>query len=223
MDPIMEIARTHGLAVVEDCAQAHGATYKGQAVGSFGIASGFSFYPGKNLGALGDAGAVVTDDGEIARKVAALGNYGSDRKYHHIYPGVNSRLDELQAALLHAKLALLDKTNEARRMVAATYLAQINNPLIALPVKEEWAQHVWHIFAIRCEQRDELQRWLDERGIHINIHYPTQGAYEDLPYGAGDLPIAEQISRTQLSIPMYYGMGEEQVAWGVQSLNEFGR
>lgn len=225
MDPIIELAREHGLAVVEDCAQAHGATYKGQGVGTFGVASGFSFYPGKNLGAMGDAGAVVTNDEDFARKVVAIGNYGSDRKYHHIYQGVNSRLDELQAAILHAKLATLERTNEFRRTVASRYLEGITNPLVVLPVVEDWALPVWHIFAVRCEQRDELQRHLEERGIHTNIHYPTpihlQGAYEDLPYGEGDLPIAEQISRTQLSIPMYYGMSDEQVAWVVESINGF--
>lgn len=227
MDPIMAIAREHGLLVVEDCAQAHGARYKGRKIGSFGDAAGFSFYPGKNLGALGDAGATVTDDEDLAAKVRALGNYGSDRKYHHIYQGNNSRLDELQAAFLSAKLPHLDRMNEFRRGVAKRYLDGISNPLVALPKVPEWAEPVWHIFAVRSPRRDDLEAFLNVRCIGTNKHYPTpmhlQGAYRSLGIPEGALPIAEEISTTELSLPMFYGMTDEQVDWVIESVNDFGR
>ena len=227
MDSILGFAREHGLLVIEDCAQAHGATYNGQAVGSFGDAAGFSFYPGKNLGAFGDAGAVVTNDSVVATKVRALGNYGCDYKYHHIYAGINSRLDALQAAILSTKLPLMDKVTESRRDVAASYLAGINNSLVLLPYVPEWANPVWHIFAVRCKRRDELEAFLLDRGIHTGRHYPTpihlQDAYRSLNLPEGTLPIAEEISHTQLSLPMFYGMTEEQIAWVVESVNAFGK
>lgn len=227
MDPIMEIARKHNLYVVEDCAQAHGATYKGKVIGSFGDAAGFSFYPGKNLGALGDAGATVTNDEELAKKIRALGNYGSDYKYHHIYQGNNSRLDELQAAFLAAKLSILDKVNENRRSIADKYLAGIKNSEIILPFVPEYANPVWHIFAIRCKRRDELEKFLNDAGIGTNKHYPIpihlQECYKDLGFKEGDFPIAEEISSTQLSIPMYYGMTDEEVQYVIDKVNEFGR
>ncbi len=225
MDPILEIAEKHDLLVLEDCAQAHGATYKGQVISSFGHAAGFSFYPGKNLGALGDAGAVVTGDAALAAKVRALGNYGSDYKYHHIYKGVNSRLDELQAAFLAAKLPTMDKVNENRRAIAKKYLQGITNPLVVLPFVLPETEPVWHVFAIRCEARDALAAFLTEKGIGVNKHYPIpmhlQGCYEDLNIPEGSLPIAEEISRTQLSIPMYYGMTDEQVQYVIDAINEF--
>ena len=223
MDPIMELARQYDLYVIEDCAQAHGARYKGRRIGTFGDASGFSFYPGKNLGALGDAGAVVTGDRSIAEKVKALGNYGSDYKYHHIYKGQNSRLDELQAAFLAAKLPSLDRMNAARRDIAAKYLAGIKNPAIVLPYVPEYAEPVWHIFAIRCKKRADLEKYLNEKGIGTNKHYPTpihkQECYRE--FSDLDLPIAEEISNTELSLPMYYGMTEEEVNFVVEALNNF--
>lgn len=225
MDPIMEIAKKHNLYVVEDCAQAHGATYKGKVIGSFGDAAGFSFYPGKNLGALGDAGAIVTNNKELADKVRALGNYGSDYKYHHIYQGNNSRLDELQAAFLAAKLPLLDKVNENRRSIADKYLAGIKNPEVILPYVPEYANPVWHIFGIRCKRRDELEKFLNDAGIGTNKHYPIpmhlQKCYKDLGFKEGDFPIAEEISSTELSIPMYYGMTDEEVQYVIDKVNEF--
>lgn len=227
MDPIMDVANRHGLAVVEDCAQAHGATYRGRRIGTFGVAAGFSFYPGKNLGALGDAGAVVVEDDGLAAKIRALGNYGSDRKYHHIYQGNNSRLDEMQAAFLSAKLPRLDEMNGFRSAVALRYIAGIDNPHVKLPVVPAWAEPVWHIFAVRTERRDELEAFLSERGIHTNKHYPTpmhlQGAYLDLEIPEGSLPVAEEISRTELSLPMFWGMTDEQIEWVIDSVNEFGR
>jgi len=225
MDPIMDVAKKHGLYVVEDCAQAHGTTYKGKKIGTFGDLAGFSFYPGKNLGALGDAGAVIGSNKELIDKVRALGNYGSDYKYHHIYKGNNSRLDELQAAFLSAKLPLLDKVNEDRRRTAGRYLREINNPEIILPKVIDEVKPVWHIFAVRCKRRDELEAYLREKGIQTNKHYPIpmhlQECYKDLGYKEGDFPIAEEISRTELSLPMYYGMTEEEVEYVVGAVNKF--
>lgn len=225
MEPIMEIAKAHGLKVVEDCAQAHGATYKGKKVGTFGDAAGFSFYPGKNLGALGDAGAVVTNDKELSDKVRALGNYGSDYKYHHIYKGHNSRLDELQAAFLSAKLPLLDKMNAERRRIAERYLSEIRNPKIILPYVSGDCVPVWHIFGVRCEDRDALEKRLNEKGIGTNKHYPIpmhlQECYRDLGFQEGDFPIAEEISRTELSLPMYYGMTENEIQTVIEAVNSF--
>ena len=225
MDSIMEIARRHHLYVVEDCAQAHGATYKGQKVSTFGDAAGFSFYPGKNLGALGDAGATVTNDEELAKKVRALGNYGSDYKYHHIYQGNNSRLDELQAAFLAAKLPSLEKMNEERRRIANRYLEGIKNPEVTLPFVPDACVPVWHIFGIRTNRRDELEKWLNEHEIGTNKHYPIpihlQECYKDLGFKEGDFPIAEEISKTELSLPLFYGMTEEQIQFVIDTINEF--
>ena len=225
MDPIMEVAKKYNLYVVEDCAQAHGAKYKGKVIGSFGDAAGFSFYPGKNLGALGDAGATVTKNEELAKKVRALGNYGSDYKYHHIYQGNNSRLDELQAAFLAAKLPHLNKVNVERRKIAQKYLDGIKNPEIILPFVPEYAEPVWHIFGVRCDRRDELEKFLNDAGISTNKHYPIpmhlQGCYADLGFKKGDYPIAEKISKTELSIPMYYGMTDEEVQYVIDRMNEF--
>lgn len=225
MDPIMEIAKKYNLYVVEDCAQAHGAEYKGKKIGTFGNVSGFSFYPGKNLGALGDAGAVVTNDKDIAETIRALGNYGSDYKYHHIYKGHNSRLDEMQAAFLSAKLPHLERMNEARRRIASRYLREIRNPEIILPYVPEYSKPVWHIFAIRCQRRDDLEKYLNEHGISTNKHYPIpmhlQECYQDMKFKKGDFPIAEEISETELSLPMYYGMTEEEVQYVIDTVNQF--
>lgn len=223
MKEIMELARKYKLKVIEDSAQAHGATYQGKRTGSLGDAAGFSFYPGKNLGALGDGGAVVTDDKELADKVRALGNYGSDYKYHHIYQGNNSRLDEVQAGLLRVKLKELERWNKERVRIAHRYLTEITNPDIMQPVTREGCTHVYHIFAIRCESRDALERYLEEKGIGTNKHYPIpmhlQGAYRELKIPEGALPLAEKISRTQLSLPMYYGMSEEEISYIIDALN----
>lgn len=225
MDPILEIAKKHNLKIVEDCAQAHGATYKGKKVGTFGDAAGFSFYPGKNLGALGDAGAVITNDETLAKIIRALGNYGSDYKYHHVYKGNNSRLDELQAAFLSAKLSLLDKMNEERRRVANRYLNEIKNDKVALPTVLSSCTPVWHIFGIRCSERDKLEKHLNCAGIGTNKHYPIpmhlQECYKDLGHGDGEYPIAELISRTELSLPMYYGMKDEEIDYVIETINTF--
>lgn len=226
MDPINAIAKAHGLYVIEDAAQGHGARYKGKRVGSLSDAAAWSFYPGKNLGALGDGGCITTNNKEIADKVRALGNYGSDYKYHHIYKGTNSRLDELQAAFLRVKLPHLDKWNEARRAVAKRYLAEINNPIIKLPLPSSVDyEHVYHVFVIRCDKRDELEKYLADNGIGTVKHYPIpmhlQKAYEELRIAEGELPIAEEISKTVLSIPMYYGMTDEEVDYVIDTLNKY--
>lgn len=225
MDPIMEIAHKHDLKVVEDCAQAHGALYKGRKASTFGDAAGFSFYPGKNLGALGDAGAAVTNDQKLAEIIRALGNYGSDYKYHHIYKGNNSRLDEMQAAFLSAKLPHLDRMNAERRRIADRYLSEIKNPAVILPYVPDYAEPVWHIFAVRCANRDALEKHLNDQGIMTNKHYPIpmhlQKCYQDLGFCEGSFPIAEEISRTELSLPMYYGMTEEEITTVIEGVNRF--
>lgn len=225
MESIMKITKKYRLFVLEDCAQAHGATYRGKKIGSFGDAAGFSFYPGKNLGALGDAGATVTNSRRLADQVRALGNYGSDYKYHHIYQGNNSRLDEMQAAFLMAKLPILDKVNENRRGTARKYLDGIKNPEVVLPYVIPDAVPVWHIFAIRCTRRDDLERYLNEKGIGTGRHYPIplhlQEAYKNLGFKKGDYPIAEKISATELSLPMYYGMKDEEIQYVIDAINEF--
>lgn len=225
MDSIINVAKKYNLYIVEDCAQAHGARYKGKVVGSFGDVAGFSFYPGKNLGALGDAGASVTDNEEIAKKIRALGNYGSDYKYHHILQGNNSRLDELQAAFLSAKLPRLDEINCQRREIAKKYLEGISNPNIILPTVPDYAEPVWHIFGIRCRNRDKLEKWLNNSGIGTNKHYPIpmhlQECYAGLGFKKGDFPIAEEISQTELSLPLYYGMTEEEIKYVIDRVNEF--
>ncbi len=225
MDRICEIAEKYHLYLIEDSAQAHGAKYKGKKVGTFGNVSAFSFYPGKNLGALGDAGAVVTNDEALSIKIRALGNYGSIEKYHHIYQGNNSRLDELQAAFLNTKLKYLDKWNQERQRIAGRYLSEIKNPKIILPQVIEYTEPVWHIFAIRCSIREKLVDYLNKKGIVTNKHYPIplhlQKAYSNLHIPEGVYPIAEEISKTELSIPMYYGMSDNQIQYVVDALNEF--
>lgn len=226
MDEINKIAKKHHLYVIEDAAQAHGAKYKGKRVGAFSDAAAFSFYPGKNLGALGDGGCVTTNNKELADKVRALGNYGSDYKYHHIYQGTNSRLDEMQAAFLRAKLSQLEKWNDFRRKVAHRYLTEIKNPLITLPVAttEEY-EHIYHVFVIRCQRRNELEEYLNKNGIGTVKHYPIpmhlQKAYESLNIKKGELPIAEEISETVLSIPMYYGITDAEVDYVIEKINQF--
>lgn len=225
MDAVKKIAEENHLLVIEDAAQAHGAEYKGGKTGSLGNAAAFSFYPGKNLGALGDAGAVTTDDKHIADKVRAIANYGSDYKYHHIYAGTNSRLDEIQAAVLLVKLRNLDKWNRYRQKAANQYLAGIKNEKILLPAVAEDRSHVWHIFALRTDDRDIFENYLTKHGIGTTIHYPTpihlQGAYSTLNLSKGMLPIAEQISDTELSIPMYYGITDEEIDYIVNVVNQY--
>ena len=206
MDPVIAIAAQHGLKVIEDAAQAHGAHYQGRRVGGLGDAAAFSFYPSKNLGALGDGGAVVTNDAELARRVRVLRNYGSQLKYHNEIKGFNSRLDELQAALLRVKLSVLDAWNQRRQQAARIYWEQLNGTDLTLPWAPAWVEPVWHLYVVRHLYRDELQQCLQRMGISTMIHYPIpphlQPAYEELGYGTGAFPITEAIHREVLSLPM---------------------
>jgi len=207
MDPICTLGREHGLKVIEDAAQAHGATYKGKRAGSLGDAAAFSFYPGKNLGAYGDGGAIVTDDAELADRLRVLRNYGSRKKYFNEVKGVNSRLDSLQAAFLRAKLPYLDNWNRRRREIARQYrlsLAEI--PGLRLPEVAPGAEPAWHLFVVRHSGRDALRQHLTEAGIGTLIHYPIpphlSGAYADAGYKPGDFPVTESLANTVLSLPM---------------------
>lgn len=223
MDEIMAFAKKHNLYVLEDCAQAHGALYKGQKVGTFGDAGCFSFYPGKNLGALGDGGAVICNDDALAAKIKAIANYGSKEKYNHIYMGTNSRLDEIQAGFLRIKLTHLDEYNADRCRVAERYLKEIKNPKIKLPAIGEARTHIWHVFAVMCEEREDLSKYLGEKGIGTVCHYPIsiadQKAYEELKLPK--LPIAQKIARTELSLPLYVGMSDEEIDYVVEAINNF--
>lgn len=226
MDAINSIAKKYDLRVIEDAAQAHGAIYKGRKAGSLSDAAGFSFYPGKNLGALGDGGAVTTKDESIADKVKTLGNYGSKIKYEHIELGNNSRLDELQAAFLDVKLCYLDKWNIERNRIAKKYIDGITNSLIALPTEEtDGNTQVWHVFAARCKSRNGLQSYLLDAGIGTNVHYPIpihlQKCYAELGVKKGELPIAEEISETQLSLPLYYGMKDSEIDFVIDVINKY--
>ena len=205
MPAIMAIAKRYNLLVLEDSAQAHGASLKGKRAGSWGDASGFSFYPGKNLGALGDAGAVTTNDKDLAKTLRALRNYGSHEKYKNELKGVNSRLDEIQAAMLNVKLKYIDKENDKRRAIADYYLNSIKNPLITLPVAPiKTESHVWHLFVIKYSNRETLQSYLAEQGIQTLIHYPVP-PHKQLAYSEWDikiLPITEQLHNEVLSLPI---------------------
>lgn len=208
MPKIMQIAQQHNLLVLEDSAQAHGAQIDGKKAGNWGNASGFSFYPGKNLGALGDAGAITTNDAELANMLKALRNYGSHEKYKNLIPGVNSRLDEIQAAMLDVKLKYLDQEVIKRRQIAGLYLSQIQNPFMTLPLTEvdakQYEQHVWHLFVIQSEYRNELQNYLKENGVQTLIHYPIpphkQQAYKE--WNDLSFPVTERIHTQVLSLPM---------------------
>ncbi len=223
MSELMAIAKKHGLLVLEDCAQAHGAEVKGKRAGNWGDAAGFSFYPGKNLGALGDAGAVTTNDDELAQTLKALRNYGSHKKYENLYQGVNSRLDEIQAAMLRVKLRHLTTETVRRQQIAKSYRCNISNPLIILPQVEEESAHVWHLFVVRCEMREALHKHLSERGIQTLIHYPIpphkQQAYS--AYVNMSLPFTEMLHQQVLSIPLDPTIADEQIASIIAAMNEF--
>ncbi|MFC3676996.1 DegT/DnrJ/EryC1/StrS family aminotransferase [Ferrovibrio xuzhouensis] len=216
MAPLQQLCTAHGLHLIEDAAQAHGATGQGRRTGSLGIAAGFSFYPTKNLGALGDGGAVVTSDDALAARVRLLRNYGSERKYEHLVAGYNSRLDELQAALLSIKLRQLDRLNDQRRQIATRYQSGLAGlPDVTLPAVPDDYAPVWHLYTIRHPRRDAMMQSLAAAGIQTLIHYPApphlQPAYAALGYAAGAFPVAEAIARTTLSLPIWPGMSTEQV------------
>ena len=222
-DRIGEICTQHGLLLVEDNAQAHGCRFGQQRTGSLGHAAGHSFYPGKNLGALGDAGAVTTDDDQLAECIRMLANYGAERKYVFRYQGRNSRLDEIQAAVLSAKLAWLDDDNAQRRNIAHYYYGHISNPLVRLPRQAPDDQHVYHLFPVFCKQRDELQAWLRQNGVETLIHYPIpphrQACYSHWP--SVSLPVTEQLHREELSLPMSPVLTLEEAEHVANLINQF--
>ena len=215
MDAVREIAARRGLRVLDDCAQAHGAAYKGRKVGGLADISAWSFYPGKNLGAFGDGGALTTDDAALDDAVRVLRNYGSRVKYHNEVKGFNSRLDELQAAVLAVKLRPLDAASDERRRIAAHYLDAFAGLPLVLPQVPAWARPAWHLFVVRHAERDRLKERLAELGVNTLIHYPIpphlQPAYAELGYARGDFPITEAIHREVLSLPLWPGMSEAQV------------
>lgn len=223
MEKIWKIAKKYNLKIIEDSAQAHGAIYQENRTGNLGDASGFSFYPGKNLGCMGDGGAVTTNDEELFNKIKAIANYGSDRKYHHIYKGVNSRLDEIQATVLDIKLKHLDSDNNKRREISKYYRENIKNSKIILPETYDEKSHVWHIFAVRTQNRDEFQKYLTEKGIQTIIHYPTpphkQGAYKE--WNNLSFPITEEIHNTILSLPISPVMTDSEIEKVVEVVNEY--
>lgn len=223
MAPVLNLAHKYGLNVIEDSAQAHGAFYRGICTGNLGDAAAFSFYPGKNLGALGDGGAVTTNDEELAQKVRAICNYGSYRKYCHEFKGCNSRLDEIQAALLSVKLPHLKEWNEERKNIAEKYNVGINNPLFTLPQISDRDGHVFHIYPLLCPERGKLIAYLETRGIHTNIHYPTpiplQGAYQELAESITEYPVTARICAEEVSIPLYPGMTQEETDYIIEALN----
>lgn len=212
LEPIIEIAKKHNLKVIEDAAQAHGAEYKGQKVGTFGDAACFSFYPAKNLGAFGDAGMITTNNDEIAEKVSILRNHGRFTKYEHTVEGYNYRIDALQAAILDVKLRHLDEWTEQRRHNAALYSELLQDVEIITPKEMNYAKHVYHLYVIRTSQRDELREYLSDQEISTGIHYPIplhlQPAYEYLGYEAGSFSVAEQMATEVLSLPMYPELSE---------------
>jgi dTDP-4-amino-4,6-dideoxygalactose transaminase len=225
LEPIIEIAHKHNIKVIEDAAQAHGATYKGQKLGSIADAAAFSFYPSKNLGANGDGGAVTTNVDEIAERIIRLRNYGQEKRYYHKTKGTNSRLDEVQAAILSTKLKHLDKWNERRREIAKIYDESISNPVIQKPAQMPYGQHNYHLYVIRCQKREQLQRSLNDKGIITLIHYPVpvhlQEAYSDLNKGEGDYEITELLAEQILSLPIFPELTDEEALYVVDCINSF--
>jgi dTDP-4-amino-4,6-dideoxygalactose transaminase len=225
MEPLLEVARRHSLIVVEDACQAHGADYRGKRIGTLGGVACFSFYPGKNLGAYGDAGALVTNDGAIAERVRKLRDYGQTRKYHHKFIGYNRRLDTIQAAVLRVKLPELESWNAARLRHARTYNELLADSPVETPVIPDDRTHVFHLYVIRVAERDGLQAYLQQQGIATGIHYPIpihlQEAYAHLGYQRGDFPVTEQYADTILSLPMYPELTHEQLSFIATSIREF--
>ncbi len=226
LDALLAIARAHGLRLLEDGAQAHGSRYKGRRVGAHGDAVTWSFYPSKNLGALGDGGAVTTNDAGLAKRIRTLGNYGSATRYVNDERGVNSRLDPLQAAVLRAKLPHLDEWNDRRRAIAGRYLAAFAGMGIGLPQVPEWADPAWHLFVVTLTDRDAVQARLRAAGVETLIHYPIpphrQQAYVDLGLPAGSFPIAEQLASQVLSLPIGPQMSDAEVEWVIAAVREAG-
>lgn len=225
MTSVVELCKKYNLRLVEDCAQAHGAKWNGKQVGTFGDIGCFSFYPSKNLGAFGDAGAIVTNSKEIADEVKVFRNYGSEKRYHNKVVGANSRLDEIQAGFLRVKLSHLDELAEEKKRICERYSNELNNVKIVLPKTRDGATHIWHQYVIKSDYRDELISYLDEQGIGTIIHYPIpphlSEAYGYLGLKEGSLPITEKYAKTVLSIPLYNGMTEEEQDYVIEKINRF--
>jgi dTDP-4-amino-4,6-dideoxygalactose transaminase len=225
MEPIRQLAEKYGIVVIEDACQAHGARYRGKRVGSLGDAAAFSFYPGKNLGAYGDGGIVVTNDRDVANRLEMLRNYGQKEKYHHLFRGYNRRLDTLQAAVLRVKLKYLEKWNAARRRNAKLYQDFLEGADVVTPAEARGVESVWHLYVIRSEHRDMLKERLVSNGISASIHYPVpvhlQPAYKDLGYKQGDFPVTEGLASRILSLPMYAELTSEQVQITAETIREF--
>lgn len=225
MEKIMKIAEKYKLYVIEDCAQSHGSRFKGKMTGTFGDIGCFSFYPSKNLGAFGDAGAITTNRGEIAEKIKMLRNYGSKKKYYNDITGVNSRLDEIQAGLLRVKLKHIEELTNERVELAKVYLEKINNNKVILPKIRKNAESVWHLFVVMVEERDRFQKFLQEHGVGTAIHYPVpphlSGAYEYLKIERGYLPITEEYANKVISLPFYNGMTNEEIEYVVKVINMY--
>lgn len=225
MDKVLELCKKYNLKLVEDCAQAHGAEFNGQKVGSFGDVGCFSFYPGKNLGCFGDGGAITTNNEEIYKRIKMLRSYGSKKKYYHVEVGYNARLDELQAGLLRIKLSHLSELTKEREDIVKRYLTKIKNPLIQLPKVRENCTHVWHLFVVKVEDREKFQKYLEENGIGTVIHYPIpphlSEAYNYLGYKVGDYPITEDYANTVVSLPLYNGMIKEEIDYVIEKINEY--
>lgn len=225
MDEIMRIKNKYNLKLVEDCAQCHGAKFNGKTTGTFGEIGCFSFYPSKNLGAFGDAGAIVTDDEEIAKAFKMYRNYGSEKRYYNKVVGANSRLDEIQAGLLRVRLGHIQELAKEKEIICQRYLNELNNPNFKLPIIREGATHIWHQFVIQSERRNELIQYLDDNNIGSIIHYPIpphlSEAYQYLGFNEGDFPITEKYANEVLSIPLYNGMTEEEQDYVIKVLNRF--
>lgn len=225
MDKIQDIAVKYHLPIVEDCAQSHNATFEGKMTGTFGIVSCFSFYPTKNMGAFGDAGAIVTNDKDLADNARIYRNYGSEKKYHNKVQGMNSRMDEIQAALLRIKLSHIEEITREHEDIALTYIRHIHNPKIRLPLVQSKARHVWHQFVIMTREREELREYLSLNGIGTQIHYPIpphlSEAYACLGYKRGDFPKTEAESDSVLSLPIYCGLTSDDIQYVVNKLNMF--
>ena len=225
MDKIAELAKKYNLKLIEDCAQCHGSTYNGKLAGTFGDSGCFSFYPTKPLGALGDAGAVITNDDELAEKVRLLRNYGSKVKYHNEINGINSRMDEVQAAVLKVGLKYLDKGNEERRRQAQMYMDGIKNPKVAIPAVYKKVYHVYHLFPVLTKDRDGFQNYLYENGIRTQVHYPippyVAECYSELGYQWSDFPNAEKFAKQEVSLPIYCGMSDEEIQYVIDAINRY--
>lgn len=225
MKPITDLCKKYNLRLVEDCAQSHGAKFNGQMTGTFGDIGCFSFYPSKNLGAFGDAGAIVTNDEKIAEDVRVFRNYGSEKRYYNRVVGTNSRLDEIQAGMLRVRLSHLPELEAEKKNICNRYLNELTNKNIELPKIREGATHIWHQFVIRCKRRDELMNYLNEKGIGTIIHYPIpphlSEAYQYLGQKEGALPITEEYAKTVLSIPLYNGMTKDEIDYVIKAINVF--